>query len=369
MRILITGANGFLGKNLAETLRAAGCHTLYEVDLETSEEAYRKAAADCEFVFHLAGVNRPKDEKEFLSGNCDALTKLLLMLESAHNPVPVMLSSSIQALLDNPYGQSKRAGEEALFAYGRKHGVPVYAFRFPNLFGKWSRPNYNSAVATFCHNIARGLPIIINDPNAALRLLYVDDAVSAMLSCLDGRVPFDGEFALAAGELSTSVGEAASLIESFAAARRRADIPDQRDPLSKKLYATYVSFLPENDFSVPLNAHADERGSFTELLHSPERGQVSINISKPGVTKGGHWHHTKNEKFIVVSGEAVIKLRRIGDDTVIEYRVSGEKPESVDIPAGYAHSIENVGKSELVTVMWASECFDPDHPDTFREEV
>ena len=369
MKILITGAAGFFGKNLTTTLLFQGEHEIFQADVDTPEALLKAYCGDCDFVIHLAGVNRPKEQEEFLFGNRDALTKVLSYLEEAKNPVPVVLSSSIQAALENPYGKSKLAGEEVLRAYGEKHNVPVYIFRFPNLFGKWSKPNYNSAVATFCHNVARGLPITVNDPAAPLTLLYIDHAVSAVLSCLDGTVEVEEGFAIASGAIQTTVGQVADIISAFPGERNRADVCNVGDPLVNQLYATYLSFLPPEDFARPLIRHADHRGSFTELLHSPDRGQVSINVSKPGITKGNHWHHTKNEKFIVVSGEGLIRFVSALGGPIYEYRVSGEDPQVVDIPTGYSHSIVNVGTTDLVTVMWANECFDPSRPDTIPMEV
>lgn len=364
MKILITGAEGFIGKNLACGLRERGYEDLVLTDLDTPRDILENAAADCDFVFHLAGVNRPQQESEFLSGNRDALSELLSLLKAADNRCGVMLSSSTQALLDNPYGRSKRAAEELLFAYGKERGVPVYVFRFPNVFGKWSRPDYNSAVATFCYRVARGLPIAVNDPERELTLLYIDDLVAALCGALTGDVSRIGEICVAPAMMKTKLSQVAELISTFPDMRKQLLLPRADDPLEKKLYATYLSFLPETDFSYPLNTHSDARGSFTELLKTPAFGQVSVNVTKPGVTKGKHYHHTKNEKFIVVSGEGIIRFRRIDSDLVLEYPVSGERITAVDIPTGYTHSIENTGKTDLVTLMWASEPYDPEHPDT-----
>ena len=369
MKLLITGANGFLGQNLTEALETAGGHELVRTDVGTDRAVLERAAADCDFVFHLAGANRPKDEAEFMRGNRDALSETLDLLERAGNSAPVLLSSSTQAEKDNPYGQSKRAGEELLLDYGRRTGVPVYAFRFPNIFGKWSRPNYNSAVATFCYNIARGLSVTVNGEDTKLTLLYVDDAVSAMMSALAGAVERNGDYCQASPVYETTLGEVVRLIRSFRTSRDSLFLPKLDTELSRMLYATYTSFLPENAFSYALNPHFDARGSFTEFVKTQEHGQVSVNTSRPGVVKGNHYHRIKTEKYLVVSGEAVIRFRKVNGDVVLEYPVSGRKPEVVDIPAGYAHSIEYVGSSDLVTVMWASEPFDPARPDTYAMEV
>lgn len=369
MRILITGAKGFMGRNLIAALEAAGGHVLYPYDIDSPEEALKRYCTDCEFVFHLAGVNRPKEQGEYMAGNFGFTGKLLDTLKVYRNRCPVMLSSSTQAALDNPYGQSKRAGEALLFDYGRETGAPVYVFRFTNVFGKWSRPNYNSAVATFCHNIARDLPITVNDPNTLMRLVYIDDVVHALIELLDGRATLDGDFCTAEPTHTVTLGRIAELLRSFRESRTTLAVPDMADAFTKKLYATYLSFLPKDGFAYPLNTHADARGSFTEFLRSQDRGQVSVNVAKPGITKGNHWHNTKNEKFLVVSGKGVICFRAPDGEETITYHVSGERLTVVDIPTGYTHSIANEGDTDLVTVMWASEPFDPEHPDTYYLEV
>ena len=370
MRILITGAKGFMGKNLAARLRQAGYTALYEADVDTPDARLDAYCRDCEFVFHLAGVNRPKEQKEVMEGNCGALTSLLARLRAADNRCPVLLSSSIQAALDNPYGESKRAGEAALRAYGEETGAPTYIYRFPNVFGKWCRPNYNSVVATFCHNIANGLPIEIRDPAAMLRLIYIDDLIDSVLPALSGAVETDAEgFCALSVTHTVTLGALAALLYSFRDSREKLSVPDQTDPLTRKLYATYLSYLPEDGFSYPLTMHEDARGSFTEFLRLGGAGQVSVNIAHPGITKGNHWHHTKNEKFLVVSGSGVIRFRKAGEARVIEYPVSGERLTVVDIPTGYTHNIENTGETDMVTIMWANECFDREKPDTVYLEV
>lgn len=380
MNILVTGAKGFVGKNLCTTLRniAAGKDrsfgiptdiTVYEFDIDTAPECLEAWCRDCDFVFHLAGVNRPKEISEFMEGNFGFTDTLLKHLERHGNNCPIMISSSVQAALDNPYGKSKLAGENLMRAYGARTGAKTLIYRFPNLFGKWCRPNYNSVIATFCHHVANGLSIQINDPSAEFSFAYVDDVVAELIGALQGKEHRDGAFCCVPICYKATVGRLADLILGFRATRNDLSVPDLSDPFTAKLYATYLSYLPEKDFSYPLIRHTDERGSFTEILRTEDRGQFSVNISKPGITKGNHWHHTKNEKFLVVSGEGVIRFRRIDSNEVIEYRVSGDKPEIVDIPTGYTHNIENLGDTDMVTFMWASECFDPEKPDTYSLEV
>lgn len=371
MNILITGARGFMGKNLRSALtgRYGDAHRLMLLDMPHTEEELLAAAAEADFVFHLAGVNRPTDPADFQKGNADFTRQLLTLLKERGKRPPVLLSSSIQAALENPYGQSKLSAEQAVANYGRETGSAVYLYRLPNVFGKWSRPNYNSAVATFCHNVARGLPITVNDPSVTLRLVYIDDVVEEFLRAMEGQPHREGEWCTVQPVHEVNLGHMAELIQSFPALRDSLTAPDQSDPLVKKLYATYLSFLPPEDFSRPTVTHADQRGSFTELLHMGSRGQVSLNVSKPHITKGDHWHQTKHEKFIVLQGEGVIRFRKVGDSTVIAYKVSGENLTVVDIPTGYTHSIENTGDTDMLTLMWANEVFDPAHPDTLRLPV
>ena len=371
MNILITGARGFMGKNLRSALtgRCGDAHRLMLLDMPHTEEELLAAAAEADFAFHLAGVNRPTDPADFQKGNADFTRQLLTLLKERGKRPPVLLSSSIQAALENPYGQSKLSAEQAVADYGRETGSAVYLYRLPNVFGKWSRPNYNSAVATFCHNVARGLPITVNDPSVTLRLVYIDDVVEEFLRAMEGQPHREGEWCTVQPVHEVNLGHMAELIQSFPALRDSLTAPDQSDPLVKKLYATYLSFLPPEDFSRPTVTHADQRGSFTELLHMGSRGQVSLNVSKPHITKGDHWHQTKHEKFIVLQGEGVIRFRKVGDSTVIAYKVSGENLTVVDIPTGYTHSIENTGDTDMLTLMWANEVFDPAHPDTLRLPV
>ena len=381
MKILITGAKGFVGKNLVaalQNIRDGKDKTtalnpnleILEFDINTEQSLLDQYCAEADFVFNLAGVNRPQNTEEFMQGNFGFASTLLNTLKKHKNTCPVMLSSSTQAALDNPYGESKRAGEELFFAYGKETGARVLVYRFPNLFGKWCRPNYNSAIATFCHNIAHGLPITVNDRSHPMTLVYIDDLVQEMLRALCGSETRDGEFCCVPTVHKATLGEIADLIESFRASRETREIPDMTEgSLSKKLYSTYLSYLPTDGFSYPLEMHIDERGSFTEFIRTVQSGQVSVNISKPGIVKGQHWHHTKNEKFLVVSGRGVIRFRKIDSDEVLEYFVSGEKLEVVDIPTGYTHNIENLGDTDMVTVMWCNECFDPQKPDTYFSEV
>lgn len=371
MKVLVTGAKGFIGQNLIVELEKREDIEVLTFDIDTPSELLEDYCRDCGFVYNLAGVNRPEHVEEFMEGNFGFATTLVETLKKYHNTCPVMDSSSIQAALDNPYGRSKKAGEDMLLAYGREAGVKIYVYRFPNVFGKWCRPNYNSAVATFCHNIANGLPIRVNDRSTMMHLVYIDDVVEELLQALDGHPHMDLEgYCFVPTVHEATLGEIADLLYSFQESRQNLMLPDMTEgSLAKKLYSTYLSYLPKDGFSYPLNMHQDARGSFTEILKSADRGQVSINISKPGITKGGHWHHTKNEKFVVVSGKGLIRFRRHGDDEIIEYHVSGDKLEVVDIPVGYTHSIVNEGDTDLVTLMWCNECYDPDRPDTMAEAV
>lgn len=369
MKVLVTGAEGFVGKNLCLTLSRMEGIEILKFDLGNTREELNAFLDEADFIFHLAGVNRPKDEAEFAQGNTVFTEDVLERLAATGKKTPVALSSSTQAALDNPYGRSKAAAEEAVFEYGRRTGANVFVFRLANVFGKWCRPNYNSAVATWCHNIAHDLPIQVRDRAATVTLVYIDDVVEAFVGCMSAEAG-SAEILSVSPAYTRTLGEITDLIASFHAEPATLDVPDQRDGFSKKLYSTYLSYLPEDKFSYPLNSHVDARGSFTEALHSAERGQVSVNVSKPGITKGQHWHHTKHEKFLVVSGEGVIRFRRMfGDGKVISYPVSGAMLEVVRIPPGYTHNIENTGAGDMVTIMWANEVFDPGKPDTFFEKV
>jgi len=372
MNILITGAKGFVGKNLIAELKNQGYRNIYEFDQDTHQYLLEEYTTQCDFVFHLAGVNRPENQEDFMKGNFGFISELLDLLASKQNKAPVVITSSIQATLDNLYGKSKKAGEDLLFEYGQKNNVAVYVYRLPNVFGKWSRPNYNSVVATFCLNIAHDLPIQVNDPNVDMQLVYIDDVVASFINLLKNGLnesKKEKQFYDVLPVHQVKLGVIADLIYSFKESRVNLQIPNLADGFTKKLYSTYLSFLPDDKFSYLLKMNVDQRGSFTEFIKTAERGQVSINISKPGIIKGQHWHHTKNEKFLVVSGKGVIRFRKIDEDKVIEYFVSSEKLEVVDIPVGYTHNIENLGEGDMVTVMWVNEIFDKNRPDTYFLEV
>ncbi len=382
MNILITGAHGFVGRNLCEALKnvrdgkdkTRGIDadiTIYEYDIDTPPERLDEYCRSADFVYHLAGVNRPQNESEFMEGNFGFTSTLLDTLRKYNNKAPVLITSSIQAALDNPYGKSKKAGEDLIFQYGRENGVKTLVYRFPNVFGKWCRPNYNSAVATFCHNIAHDLPITINDREHMMTLVYIDDVVDELINALKGEETKDGAFCKVPVEHKIKLGEIADMLYEFKNSRDTKLIPDMAEnSFSKKLYSTYLSYLEPDNFSYKLKMNCDNRGSFTEILRSKNAGQFSVNISKPGITKGNHWHNTKNEKFVVVSGHGLIQLRKIGTDEVVNYEVSGEEITVVDMIPGYTHNIINLSETEdLVTFMWCNECFDPDKPDTFFEEV
>ena len=399
MNILITGAAGFVGKNLVaalQNIRDGNDRThpgleigqLFLYDIDSPAELLEEGCCKADFVFNLAGVNRPQNQEEFMQGNFGFASTLLETLKKYQNTCPVMLSSSIQETLvgryaNGEYGKSKKAGEELFFSYARQTGAKVLVYRFPNLFGKWCRPNYNSAVATFCNNIAKDLPITVNDPSVELELLYIDDLVDEMVAALEGKehhCEFDGvetvltesgRYCAATGTHHVTLGRIVELLESFrnqSATLMMPEIP--HNSFEKKLYSTYLSYLPKEKVAFPLKMNVDARGSFTELLRTEKCGQFSVNISKPGITKGQHWHHSKWEFFIVVSGRGLIQMRKIGSDEVLNFEVSGEKIEAVHMLPGYTHNIINLSDTEdLVTVMWANECFDPGKPDTFFEVV
>ena len=399
MNILVTGAKGFVGKNLCAQLRNISegkarfygnivINQIFEYDIDSTEEELEQYCKDADFVFNLAGVNRPQNQEEFMQGNFGFASKLLDTLKKYGNRCPVMLSSSIQATLkgrfgDSEYGRSKRAGEELFFNYSKETGAKVLVYRFPNLFGKWCRPNYNSAVATFCNNIANDLPIQINDRSTELELLYIDDLVDEMIAALKGEehhcefedvetvLVESGRYCAAPVTHKITLGEIADLLYSFKEQPSTLLIPEiPHNSFAKKLYSTYLSYLPKEKVSFALKMNVDNRGSFTELFKSANCGQLSINISKPGITKGEHWHNTKWEFFVVVSGKGLIQQRRIGGEEVLNFEVSGEKIEAVHMLPGYTHNIINLSETEdLVTVMWANEQFDPERPDTFFEKV
>ena len=398
MKILVTGAAGFVGKNLCAALKnikegkdrthpSLAIEEIYEYDIDSPAALLEEACEKADFVFNLAGVNRPQNPEEFMQGNFGFASTLLRTLKKYNNKCPVMVSSSIQATCigryDSDYGRSKKAGEELVFAYGEETGAKVLVYRFPNLFGKWCRPNYNSAVATFCNNIANDLPITVNDPSVTLELLYIDDLVDEMMAALEERehrcefdgintvLCDDGRYCAAPITHKVTLGEIVSLLESFRDQPATLTMPEiPYNSFAKKLYSTYLSYLPKEKVSFPLKMNVDARGSFTELLRTEKCGQFSVNISKPGITKGQHWHNTKWEFFIVVSGHGLIQERKIGSDEVLNFEVSGEKIEAIHMLPGYTHNIINLSdKEDLVTVMWANECFDPNKPDTFFDPV
>jgi len=382
MNILVTGAKGFVGKNLCAELKNIRdgkdktfgdlkIDEIFEFDIDTEQTLLDEYCRKADFVFNLAGINRPKEQSEFMSGNFGFAETLLATLKRYKNTCPVMISSSTQAALDNPYGESKKAGEELMFNYAKETGAKVFVYRFPNLFGKWCRPNYNSAVATFCYNIAHDLPITVSNRENQLSLVYIDDLLAEMIAALKGEENCNGNYCYVPVVHDVSLGQIIDLLYSFKNSRKSLEVSDMSDLFAKKLYSTYLSYISDNQFSYPLKMNVDERGSFTEIIRTPDRGQFSVNISKPHITKGNHWHHSKNEKFVVVSGKGVIRFRRIDepDSNIIEYYVSGDKIEVVDIPTGYTHNIENLGDTDMITFMWANEPFNPEKPDTFFEKV
>ena len=384
MKILVTGAMGFVGKNLCRALEnirdgkdrthpGLSVEDVFEYDLGSKPEELERFCAEADFVFHLAGVNRPENPEEFMAGNCGFASALLETLRRHGNACPVMLSSSIQASLDNPYGESKRAAEALFFRYAEETGARVLVYRFPNLFGKWCRPNYNSVVATFCNAFANDLPYMVNDPATRLRLAYIDDVVAEMVRALEGKENRVGRFCEVPVVHEVTLGEIVELLKSFAEQPRTLMIPEiPAGSFAKKLYSTYLSYLPAEKVAFPLTMKVDERGSFTELVHTLNSGQVSINISRPGVTKGQHWHNTKFEQFIVVKGHGLIQQRNLNDPEgkVLEWEVSGDRIEAVHMLPGYTHNIINLSETEdLVTVMYCNEVFDPERPDTYYEPV
>lgn len=369
MKILVTGAHGFIGKNLIAELRNRNYTEIFEYGKQSTPSVLDEYCKEADFVFHLAGVNRPKDPSEFMEGNHGVTAALLDSLKKQGNACPVLISSSIQAELDNPYGISKRAGDDLLQEYSKQTGVKVLIYRLPNVFGKWCKPNYNSAVATFCHNIAHDLPITVNDPDVILNLVYIDDVIEEFINAMGGKENRSSKFCAVPVSYKVSLEHIVNLLYSFKKSREECTLPNVADSFTKKLYSTYLTYLPKDRFSYDLKMNVDHRGSFTEFIKSPDRGQVSVNISKSGITKGNHWHHTKCEKFLVVSGNGVIRFRSLDSTEVTEYYVSGDKLQVVDIPSGYAHNIENLGDTDMVTIMWVNEFFDPEKPDTHFLEV
>ena len=380
MKVLVTGAHGFVGKNLCTQLNniKAGKAKNYSVtisevmeyDLDTNPALLDEFCQRADFVFNLAGVNRPKDSAEFMKGNLGFASILLDSLKKCGNTCPVMISSSIQATLDNPYGESKRAGEQLMFDYSKETGTKVLVYRFLNIFGKWCRPNYNSVLATFCNNIANDIPIKVSDPNRVINLVYIDDVVEELIAALNQLEHYDGDFCIVPVMYTITLGRIADLLYSFREMPQTLGVPDLADSFSKKLYSTYLSYLPQEKFSYPVKMNIDDRGHFTELIRTVSCGQFSVNVSKAGVIKGQHWHHAKNEKFVVVIGHGLIQLRKIGTDEVICFEVSGNKIEVVEMIPGYTHNIINLSETEnLVTFIWCNERFDSNYPDTFSEPV
>lgn len=380
MKILVTGAKGFIGKNLISQLKNIqngkvlnhslnGKIEIIEFDRETEMSLLERYTKDCDFVYHLAGVNRPENPNDFMEGNFGFTKILLKLLRNHNNKAPILITSSIQAILDNPYGESKKAGEELMREYNKETGAKILIYRLPNVFGKWCKPNYNSAVATFCYNITHDLDVSVNDRTTLMNLVYIDDVVSEFISALECKEHIENGFCYIPTVHRVSLGEIVDTLYSFKAMRENLDLPDLSNVFIKELYSTYLSYLPNDRFNYALKMNSDQRGSFTEIIKTKQKGQFSVNISKPGITKGNHWHHTKNEKFVVVSGKGVIRFRKINEEEITEYYVSEDKIEVIDIPCGYTHNITNLGNSDLVTFMWCNECFDTNNPDTFFEEV
>lgn len=370
MKILVTGAQGFVGKNLIAELNNRGYTEIFACDLDTTPDELDRYTRECEFVYHLAGVNRPQDPAEFMTGNFGFTSTLLDNLKKHGNKSPLLITSSIQAAQDNPYGESKKAGEDLVSGYGREQGIRVMVYRLPNLFGKWCRPNYNSVVATFCHNITHGLPIQIHDPAAPLHLGYIDDVVSEFIRGLDNQENRqDDGFCRLPKSYETTVGRLAETLQAFYANRQTLVMPELAEELDRALYATLLSYLPEDQFAYPLDMKHDNRGWLAEVIKSESFGQIFISKTKPGITRGNHWHHTKVEKFLVIQGEGVIQFRKIDGTEILEYPVSGDKLEVVDIPVGYTHSITNIGRSDMITLFWVDELFKADKPDTYPLQV
>ena len=368
MKVLITGANGFVGKNLQSFLSLKKDVEVLIYDRNSTEKDLDKYTKECDFVYHLAGVNRPQDPKEFMEGNFGFTSILLDYLIKNKNKAPIMLSSSIQAELDNEYGKSKKAGEDLLFKYGKDNNVKVYVYRFPNLFGKWCKPNYNSVIATFCNNIATNQEIVVNDENKELTLAYIDDVCEEIVKCLYDKGTKAGKFYKVPMTYTVTLGYIASLIKSFKENDRGIMVPSTGDEFTKKLYATYISYVPLEEMVVDLTEHRDERGVFCELVRTREAGQVSVSTTNPEIVRGGHYHNTKMERFIVIKGKAKIEFEHVLTHEKIEFEVSGDKLQYVTIPVGYQHSINNIGNDELILVLWANELFDPSKSDTYVME-
>lgn len=368
--VLVTGAGGFIGRNLCTRLERRKDVRLICIDINNTIEELTAAVMKADFIFHLAGVNRPKDISEFERGNKGLTQELIRLLLLSDKKVPILISSSIQAALDNPYGKSKLGAEEAIREYAKASRVSVFIFRLPNVFGKWCRPNYNSVIATWCYNTTHGLPIQISDPSTELHLVYIDDLTEDFLAALDGtKYPDEDGFCYVSRTFKVTLGKIAAMLESFVDSRKTLVMPSLDDDFTRVLYATWLSYMPEDEFGYSLSMKRDERGWLAEFIKSQSFGQVFVSKTKPGITRGNHWHHTKVEKFLVVEGQALIRFRKIDDEKVLEYPVSGDELQVIDIPVGFTHSITNIGSSELLTLFWADEIFNPTAPDTYYLEV
>lgn len=369
-KILVTGSEGFLGKNLCLALKEKGFSLNY-FDKKENIQDLESLILGVDFIYHLAGVNRPKEEKEFFEGNHILTKKLIESIASKGMKIPIVYSSSIQAEFDNSYGESKKLAEEELIKYSKENNIPVFIYRLPNLFGKWARPNYNSVVATFCYNISRDLPVSISDEKKEISLAYIDEVVKDFISCIDKISETENENKIIYFDkvYKIKLGDLAEKIKSFKEMRKGLHVPKSSNNLTKYLYSTYISYLPKDTFSIPLVSHKDDRGAFTEFIKTFDSGQVSVSTSKPGITRGNHYHNTKTERFFVLKGKASVKFRDIFDDKIIEYVVSEDEPQFIDIPPGYTHSITNIGDKEMILLLWANEKFDPKNSDTYFLEV
>ncbi len=365
MKVLLTGAKGFIGKNLSLHLQQKG-HEVLSFDKENSDEDLKTYLSQADFIVHLAGINRPLKEEEFFDGNVNFTVKLLDYLKASGRKIPLLFSSSTQAEKDNPYGRSKAMAESQIFVFEEQSGNPVYVYRLYNVYGKWCRPSYNSVIATWCYSISRNVPIQINPSAGKIDFVYIDDVCREIVSLIEGEIsPSCKDVHHVEPHDSATLDEVARLLLSFKESRENFLVPEIDTSFKKKLHATYLSYLPESEFDYPLNSHKDQRGSFTEILKTAKEGQFSVNVINPGVTKGNHYHHTKNEKFVVLSGTCLVRFRKLGSEEVLSYTLNGEEMRVLDIPVGYTHSIQNVGKEQAIVFMWASESFDPSNPDTY----
>ena len=370
MKVLITGSKGFVGKNLVSTLEYLENFEILTFDRNDDESLLDKHTADCDYVVHLAGVNRPEKIEDFYTGNVSLVEDLINSLKKNNNKAPILVSSSVQAELDNDYGKSKKAGEDVLINYGRENNVEILIYRLPNLFGKWSKPFYNSVVATWCHQISRNEQIEISNPDHQLTLVYIDDLIKEIIAAINNEAnKVIGNYYNVLTTYKITLNDLANTLQSFKESRKNRFIPNMHNSLTSKLYSTYLSYLPKDDFSYDLVMHKDSRGSFSEFIKSKYAGQVSINVSTAREVKGEHWHHSKNEKFLVVKGEGIIRFRNIFKEEIIEYKVSDKKLEVIDIPTGYTHNIENLTNEDMITIMWVNEPYNPDNPDTYYKKV